>query len=265
MRALVGGYRRTSASLVAAVTALVLLAVAAPAQAEDCPFADNAPGTAATSDLASATLCLLNQERAAAGLQPLASSAPLATTADKYANYMVSDEHFAHQDEDGHNVVDRVLQTDPSLAGRWLVIGENLGWGTYDMATPRAMVRGWMASPTHRDNILYPRYDEIGVGIAEGAPVPDTAGALTYTTVFGKVAPQDQQDQQAGSTGSSSPAPIVTKARRLRAQCVKAKRQSRRQHGAKAARSRARAKKVCAASKRIARKARAAQAAAARS
>ena len=38
--------------------------------------------------------------------------APLADTANKYAAYMVSDEHFAHQDEDGHDVVWRVLQTD---------------------------------------------------------------------------------------------------------------------------------------------------------
>jgi hypothetical protein len=103
---------------------------------------------------------------------------------------MVSDRHFAHQDESGHNVVGRVLATDPSLGDRWLVLGENLGWGSYSLATPRSMVEGWMHSPTHRDNILFAEFDEIGVGITRGAPIPGgSSGALTYTTVFGKVAP----------------------------------------------------------------------------
>src|SRR3982751_2715246 len=164
MRSIVGRCRRTAASLCAACF-LVALATAAPAHADDCPFADAQAGTATTQQLSGATVCLLNQQRAAAGLGPLSESAPLATTAQRYAEYMVSDAHFAHQDEDGHNVVYRVLSTDPSLADRWLVLGENLGWGTYGLATPRSMVQGWMNSPTHRDNILYPGFDEIGAGI----------------------------------------------------------------------------------------------------
>ena len=188
MRSFVGGCRRTTASLFAACV-LGALALAAPAHAADCPYADAQTGQATTQQLDDATVCLLNNERAAAGLQPLSASAPLTTTAQKYAEYMVSADHFAHQDESGHNVVDRVISTDPTLQDRWLVLGENLGWGTYDMATPRSMVQGWMNSPTHRDNILYPDFDEIGVGITPGAPQPYTTGGMTYTTVFGKLAP----------------------------------------------------------------------------
>ena len=197
MRAIVGGCRRTYASLVAACIAMLMLAVAAPAQAqaEGCAFADAQASEAAPADLAAATICLLNERRAAAGLAPLRASEPLTATADHYARYMVSEEHFAHRDESGHNVVSRVLEADPALADRWLVVGENLGWGTYGLATPRSMVEGWMNSPTHRDNILYPRYDEIGVGIVAGAPVPDRSEALTYTTVFGKLAPPEEQQQ----------------------------------------------------------------------
>jgi uncharacterized protein YkwD len=199
MRSVVGPCRRTAASLFAACV-LAALAVAAPAQAADCPFADAQAGSATPQQLSDATVCLLNEQRAAAGLQPLRASAPLGATAQHYAEYMVSDEHFAHQDESGHNVVYRVLNTEPSLADRWVVLGENLGWGTYDLATPRSMVQGWMNSPTHRDNILYPSYDEIGVGITPGAPVAGRDGALTYATVFGKVAP-------AGSASRSSTSP----------------------------------------------------------
>lgn len=188
MRSFVGRRRRTTASLFAACF-LGALAFAAPASAADCAFADAQVGSATTEQLADATVCLLNEQRAAAGLDPLSASAPLGATAQHYAEYMVSDAHFAHQDESGHNVVSRVLSTDPALADRWLVLGENLGWGTYDLATPRSMVQGWMNSPTHRDNILYADYDEIGVGITPGAPVADRDNALTYTTVFGKLAP----------------------------------------------------------------------------
>jgi uncharacterized protein YkwD len=241
MRAIVGGSRRTSASLLAACMAFAMLAIAAPAHAEACAFADAQPGEASQADLSQATLCLLNEERAAAGLAPLRASAPLATTAQRYAEYMVSDAHFAHQDESGHNVVYRVLETDPSLADRWLVIGENLGWGTYTLATPRAMVDGWMNSPTHRDNILYPTYDEVGVGISSGAPVAGGRdGALTYTTVFGKLDPEadkpDTADDEAKVSRHTRPA-VCRKAKRARTR--KARRRAKRQCAAKLRRMRA--------------------------
>ena len=244
MRRFAGSCRRTTASLLAAATTLLVLAVAAPAQASDCAYADAMPGEAAPADLAQATLCLLNGERAAAGLGALTASSPLTTTAERYAEYMVSDEHFAHQDESGHNVVSRVLETDPTLADRWLVIGENLGWGTYSLATPSAMVDGWMASPSHRANILDERYDEIGIGIAEGAPVPDRTNGLTYTTVFGKVAPASP----ASPAKPRESGPRNSTARHTRpAACKRVKR-------ARTRSARARAKRRCAA-RRTARRA----------
>ena len=190
MRVDVGPCRRISASLPAALTALALLLVTAdPARADTCPNADAGLGTASRQALADATLCLLNDERAAHDLGPLSVSTPLQVTASKYAAYMVSAEHFAHLDESGRNVVQRVLDTDPSLDGHWDLLGENLGWGTLNLATPRAMVAGWMASPEHRANVLAPEYQEIGVGVAQGAPVPATPAALTYTTIFAAITP----------------------------------------------------------------------------
>jgi uncharacterized protein YkwD len=235
MRTDAGARCRTYASLLAAFIALVALAVATPAQADDCPFADASSDTATTQQLDDATVCLLNQQRATAGLQPLSVSAPLTTTAQAYAEYMVSNEHFAHLDEDGHNVVYRVLQTDPSIANRWEVIGENLGWGTFGMATPRSMVEGWMNSPAHRANILYPDYQEIGVGVTPGAPLPDKTDALTYTTVFGKIAPPDPPAESTTSSSHKAPKPKkcisakrakTRKARAARARCLRANRRA---------------------------------------
>jgi uncharacterized protein YkwD len=225
---------RSIVGAVAAIAAVCLL-VASPASAADCAFADAQIDSATTQQLGDATVCLLNEQRAAAGLGPLSASAPLGTTAQHYAEYMVSDAHFAHQDESGHNVVTRVLSTDPTLANRWLVLGENLGWGTYGMATPRSMVQGWMNSPTHRDNILYPKFDEIGVGITPGAPVAGRDGALTYTTVFGKLAPPASRERAKTS---------------VRAACMRKARRARKKS------SRARIKRRCLAKARAARAAR---------
>jgi uncharacterized protein YkwD len=45
-------------------------------------------------------------------------------------------------------------------------------------------MRGWMASPGHRANILRGAYREVGVGIVAAVPSDGTAGA-TFTADFG--------------------------------------------------------------------------------
>ena len=51
---------------------------------------------------------------------------------------------------------------------------------------PQAMVRLWMDSEGHRDNILNARFRHVGIGVATGAPANIGGGrAATYTTDFG--------------------------------------------------------------------------------
>jgi uncharacterized protein YkwD len=172
----------------AAVALSALLLLPAAARAGDCAFADAEAGQATAAQLDQSTLCLLDQERTRRGLEPLTASGPLAETATKYSSYMVANRHFDHVDLAGHNVLDRVGADAPSLLDRLRVVGENLGWGTYELSTPREMVGGWMNSPGHRQNILYPGYQIIGIGVVGGAPRAGESNALTYTTVFGKLA-----------------------------------------------------------------------------
>jgi uncharacterized protein YkwD len=65
--------------------------------------------------------------------------------------------------------------------------GENIAWATGPSATPQAIVRLWMHSPPHRADILRPRFMQIGVGVAQGAPQKphSTDAAATYATDFG--------------------------------------------------------------------------------
>ena len=63
------------------------------------------------------------------------------------------------------------------------ILGENIGWGSGSLATPRSMVNAWMHSAPHRHNILDGRYRSVGVGVAFGAPVGGSGAS--YTTDFG--------------------------------------------------------------------------------
>ncbi|HEX5898964.1 MAG TPA: hypothetical protein VFY32_06155 [Solirubrobacteraceae bacterium] len=67
-------------------------------------------------------------------------------------------------------------------------VGENLAWGTGVPATPRATVRASMHSPDQRANLLDRRFDDVGIGVAEGAPVALGVGELggTHVTDFGR-------------------------------------------------------------------------------
>ena len=175
-----------------AVLLFSVVIVASPAAAAapaNCEHADSAPGAASPEQLGAATLCLVNAERAAAGQQPLAANATLERTGRSYATESVATQHFAHADARGGSVADRVLAVGGTL-DPWLELGENLGWGTLDQASPQAIVTGWMNSPTHRDNILYTRFTRLGVGVVEGVPAADRTGGATYVAVFGRTAPR---------------------------------------------------------------------------
>lgn len=176
--------RRLSLPLLTSALLATLTLSASPAHAASCAGADLLPAVASVSTAKSATLCLLNDERAARGLAPLSSEPTLETAAHKYSLAMVQQRFFGHVSPGGQTISDRLAGYAGS-ARRW-VTGENLAWGEGTLATPSAIVRGWMASPSHRDNVLNGQFSEIGVGIVGGTPrggLP--ALSATYTTEFG--------------------------------------------------------------------------------
>jgi uncharacterized protein YkwD len=134
-----------------------------------------------------AMLCLLNAERASRGLHALHSSGQLRKAATAYSRKMVRERFFDHVCPEGSTMQSRIRQGTGYLShvSDW-ALGENLGWGSGPKSTPQAMVRLWMASAGHRDNILNERFRHIGIGVATGAPARIGGGpAATYTTDFG--------------------------------------------------------------------------------
>jgi uncharacterized protein YkwD len=149
-----------------------------------CASAAAAPSARNLSRMASAIVCLLNGERAAKGLAPLKSNGKLANASRLMAGLMVKRRFFAHDTPDGRSLSDRVRPTG-YMRGSWQ-LGENLAWGSGGLATPRAIVNGWMHSPGHRANILHASFRDVGLGIRMGPPLPSVSGGATYVADFGK-------------------------------------------------------------------------------
>ena len=160
-----------------------------PAAVEDqragCSGTGLDPIRAQASQVAAATLCLLNAERRTRNLRPLRSNGRLARAALAHARDMVDRSYFSHDSPAGASVADRV-----NAAGyirrrdRWAV-GENLAWGTGSRATPSEIVQAWMESPGHKANILRADFRQIGIAIAVGTPQRGVHDGATYNTVFG--------------------------------------------------------------------------------
>jgi uncharacterized protein YkwD len=263
----VSSFRR---HLTVAATAAVALALAVPAGASASACADTEllPTAETLPRVAASTLCLLNEQRAAAGLRPVAENAALTRASRDYSQLMVDLKFFAHESPDGTDVVDRVTRAGylrPNEGG-W-VVGENLAWAQGNLASPRNVVQAWMDSPGHRHNILSGDYQEIGVGIVLGTPYPGPPGA-TFTTDFG--AREGAQVPVPAATPATSATATTTPVASTKAKTAvkKARKKTVHKHSTNrsrsaAARARARAAKLRAARLRAAR-ARAAKARSAR-
>lgn len=119
---------------------------------------------------------LINQERSKKGLGDLVWDSNLSRLARDYSAKMARENFFSHQDRSGESVDGRAKNM---RIKNWSKIGENLFFCEgYD--NPNLMaVRGWMKSPSHRDNILDPDYNVSGIGIAESEN-----GRIYFTQVF---------------------------------------------------------------------------------
>jgi uncharacterized protein YkwD len=111
-------------------------------------------------------LALTNQERAKQGCGALRMNSALSKAAEAHAADMVDKHYFAHDSLDGRSPFDRM-----KAAGfKGGAMAENIAVG-YSSAA--AVVKGWMNSPGHRQNILNCTYTMIGIGYDSGQVKPD--------------------------------------------------------------------------------------------
>jgi uncharacterized protein YkwD len=152
----------------------------------ECANVDLEPTADNLDELRAAVLCLHNRDRAVAGLPPLKENPKLRRAALNHSADMVSGRYFDHDEPDGDDMVDRIKRAGYVRPGDGWSLGENIAWGTANLATAAEIHDAWMHSAGHRANILRRSFKEIGIGIVLGNPSvnPADAGA-TYTADFG--------------------------------------------------------------------------------
>lgn len=119
-------------------------------------------------------LVAVNDVRAAHDLRPLRVDSTLVRAARDYSATLIRRNVFTHG------------ALGPRLArfgARGPLYGENLAWGKGERATARGIVRGWLASPSHRANLLRPGWTRIGIGSRTGTFL-GYGGATVVTADF---------------------------------------------------------------------------------
>jgi uncharacterized protein YkwD len=111
-------------------------------------------------DLEAQMLALVNRERAAAGLKPLAPDPALVEVARAHSTDMFERGYFAHVTPEGLSPFDRMTEARVTFR----IAGENLALAP----TVKIAHTGLMNSPGHRANILRPEFGRAGIGILDG-------------------------------------------------------------------------------------------------
>lgn len=116
---------------------------------------------------------LVNEERVERGLQPLTFDPALVPIARAHSEEMLELGYFAHVSPNTGTLGDRL-----NAAGyEYMSAGENLAYAP----NVRVAHRGLMQSDGHRENLLEPSFERIGVGILEA---PD--GTIMVTQLFAR-------------------------------------------------------------------------------
>ena len=126
------------------------------------------------------------------GERPLQPNGSLEKAAQRHSVDMSVGDYIGHISRRGGTPLSRMRADGYLRGGRaGYELGENIAWGTLWLATPRAIVAGWMASPGHRENILDPRYRDTAVGVSPQPPAALAHGqpGAIYTQEFGAIIP----------------------------------------------------------------------------
>jgi uncharacterized protein YkwD len=134
-----------------------------------------------------ATLCLIDQVRAAHRLAPLRANRELDAVAASQVGAMMRWDYFSDVRPSGQTPLSLVVVTPYPAHGASISIAQNIAWGTGADTTPARIVAAWMVSSSHRAIILTGEYRDAGVGVR--ATLPRVLGAgrhgATYVMEFG--------------------------------------------------------------------------------
>ncbi|MGD8276552.1 MAG: CAP domain-containing protein [Gemmatimonadota bacterium] len=119
-------------------------------------------------------IALGNAERAGRGIAPLAHDAGLDEVAAAHARDMAERDYFSHVTPEGRDLAARLDAAHQT----YRAAAENIAGNE----SARRAIHAWLTSRGHRENLLSPEYDRIGVGVYRMPSSPYTY----YVQVFAK-------------------------------------------------------------------------------
>ncbi|MEK7565588.1 MAG: CAP domain-containing protein [Patescibacteria group bacterium] len=102
-----------------------------------------------------------NEQRIQQGAPVISLNNELSTAAKAKAEDMFANQYWAHTSPTGRDPWYFILNTGYN----YLYAGENLA---RDFADSQGVVNAWMNSPTHKENLLNSRYQEVGFAVVNG-------------------------------------------------------------------------------------------------
>jgi uncharacterized protein YkwD len=110
-----------------------------------------------------------------AAVPPLVLEKRLTEAARVQARDMAKNNMLSHTGSDGSSPAQRATR-----AGyQWRVVGENVASGP---TTPEEVMEGWLASPGHCENLMSPRFTEMGIAYVVDAK---SASGVYWSQMFG--------------------------------------------------------------------------------
>jgi uncharacterized protein YkwD len=168
-----GGFLRKGGLVFLAACAVISFAAASSAPASMvAPRArcanQNNPGVSGHAQQ-KAMECLINYARSRAGVGGLHSSRALEKAAAR-KSHDVAACGFSHTacGNPADLYVHQFGYTSGTSGWRW---GENLAYGRGQYSTPRAIVKAWLNSPPHRENMLTGSFNDVGIGMRESSGI----------------------------------------------------------------------------------------------
>lgn len=104
---------------------------------------------------------LTNQKRLALGLAPVKENPLLSEAARRKAADMFVFNYWSHNSPSGRDPWSFLKE----VGYKYQYAGENLA---RDFRDPESVVEAWMNSPSHRENIVNSKYQEIGIAVVDG-------------------------------------------------------------------------------------------------
>lgn len=118
------------------------------------------------------TMDLINAHRVSIGLNALEKINHMSYKSEEHDNYMIANNVVNHNDFVARS--ENIMKTLGAKS-----VGENIA---YNYNTPQAVLKAWLASPSHKENIEG-NFTHFGIAIKEN-PVN---GKKYYTNIFAKI------------------------------------------------------------------------------